>query len=242
MTTRRGAFAAGIAAVSAMLPGVVPFGMIAGLTAVAADLSPAQAMAMSMSIFAGAAQLAMLQLISDGAVPAVILLTVLTINLRFVMYSASLAPHFQHLGTRWRLPLAYLLVDQNYALSIHRFRYGDDDSNRFGHWYFVGAGITLWITWQTATAIGVFMGAGVPREWSLDFAIPLVFLVLLVPAIQDRPHLAAALTGGIVATLAAPLPFNLGIVTGAACGIAAGVIFGHWAGNGNDQEADGAPP
>lgn len=220
---RRRMFGSGVVAVAPMLPGVAPFGIVAGLTAIGSDLSAAQAMAMSVTIFAGAAQLATLQLMADQALPVVILLTALTINLRFAMYSASLAPYLQHLGTRWRLPLAYFLVDQNYALSIQRFRHGDDDWRAWGHWFYLGAGAALWVTWQSATAVGVFMAARVPRDWSLDFAIPLVFMVLLVPALQTRPHIVAALTGGLVATVAADLPLHLGIVTGAFAGIAAGV-------------------
>lgn len=220
---RRRMFGSGVLAVAPMLPGVAPFGIVAGLTAIGSDLSAAQAMAMSVTIFAGAAQLATLQLIADQALPVVILLTALTINLRFAMYSASLAPHLQHLGTRWHLPLAYFLVDQNYALSIQRFRRGDADWRAWGHWFYLGAGAALWVTWQSATAVGVFMAARVPRDWALDFAIPLVFMVLLVPALQTRPHIVAAVTGGAVATLAAALPLHLGIVTGAFAGIAAGV-------------------
>ncbi len=220
MVTRRETFAAGAAAVVPVLPGVAPFGVVAGLTATGTGLSALQAMAMSAALFAGASQLATLQLVADGAVPAVILLTVITINLRFAMYSASLAPHFQHLGRRWRWPLAYLLVDQNYALSINRFRH--DQGTEHGHWFYLGAGGSLWLTWQAASAVGIFMGASVPRDWSLDFAIPLVFMVLLIPALRDRPHVLAAVVGGGVATLAADAPMHLGLVIGALSGIATG--------------------
>lgn len=225
MRKRRELFGAGMLAVLPMLPGVAPFGIVAGLTAVGTGLAADQAMFLSVAVFAGAAQLATLQLMGDGALPAVIVLTALTINLRFAMYSASLAPHLQHLGRRWHLPLAYFLVDQNYALSIHRFRHGDEDWRGRGHWYYLGAGIVLWLTWQASTAVGVFMAAGVPRGWSLDFIIPLVFMVLLVPALHNRAHVVAALTGGLVATFGADLPLHLGIVTGAFTGIAAAVAF-----------------
>lgn len=228
MRKRRELFGTGMLAVLPMLPGVAPFGIVAGLTAVGTGLSAGQAMFLSLAVFAGASQLATLQLIGDGAFPAVILLTALTINLRFAMYSASLAPHLQHLGRRWHLPLAYFLVDQNYALSIHRFQSGDDGWRGRGHWYYLGAGIALWLTWQASTAVGVFMAAGVPRGWSLDFVIPLVFMVVLVPALHNRAHVVAALTGGLVATLGASLPLHLGIVIGAFTGIAAGVVFERW--------------
>lgn len=130
MQRRQRVFASGALAVAPMLPGVVPFGMVAGLTAVGTGLSAAQAMALSVTVFAGASQLATLQLIAEGALPAVILLTALTVNLRFAMYSASLAPHFQHLGPGPRLGLAYFMVDQNYALAINRYRLEDEDWRR----------------------------------------------------------------------------------------------------------------
>lgn len=231
--TRREVFLAGAIAVAPMLAVVAPFGMIAGLTAVGTGLSALQAMFMSATVFAGAAQLAALQLMSEGAVPAVILLTALTINLRMMMYSASLAPHFQHLDRRWRLLLAGLLVDQNYALSINRYNRGDAGIDMHGHWYFLGAGVVLWLTWQASTAVGVFLGAGIPRAWSLDFAVPLVFMVLLVPALRDRAHVAAAVVGGVVATLARGLPLHLGIVTGALSGIVAGCACERRAGGGS---------
>lgn len=225
MHARRSMFSAGMLAVAPMLPGVAPFGIIAGLTAVDTGLSAAQAIAMSVTIFAGASQLATLQLIGEGALPAIILLTALTINLRLAMYSASLAPHLQHLGRRWHLPLAYFLVDQNYAVAIQRYQAGDPAWNAWGHWYYLGAGVTLWMTWQASTAVGVFAAGGVPRGWSLDFAIPLVFMVLLVPSLRNRAHILAALVGGIVAVAAADIPLKLGIVTGALSGILAGVAF-----------------
>lgn len=230
MPSRRESFTAGVIAVAPMVPGVAPFGLVAGLTAMATGLSAVQAMTMSVTIFAGASQLATLQLLAEGAIPAVIILTALTINLRFAMYSASLAPHLYHLGPRWRLPLAYFLVDQNYALSIARFQYTGRGGDPFGHWFFLGGGVTMWLTWQISTAVGIFMGGGIPREWSLDFAIPLVFMAVLVPALRNRPHVVAALTGGIVATIAGSLPYNLGIVLGALSGISAGVVFEQWGG------------
>lgn len=229
MPSRRETFTAGALAVAPMVAGVIPFGLVAGLTAMATGLTAAQAMTMSITIFAGAAQLATMQLLAEGAIPAVIVLTALTINLRFAMYSASLAPHLYHLGPGWRLPLAYFIVDQNYALSINRFQYQDRGPDPFGHWYFLGGGVTMWLTWQTSTLAGIFMGSGIPRDWSLDFAIPLVFMAVMVPALRHRFHVAAALTGGIVATAAGGLPYNLGLVVGALSGITAGVFLEKWA-------------
>lgn len=223
-STRRNAFSAGFMAVAPIIPGVVPFGMICGVTAVKAGLSPAAAMGMSVLIFAGASQLAAIQLLAAGALPLVIVFTALVINLRFSMYSASLAPHFQHLPKRWRWPLAYLLTDQAYAMSINRYLSGAPSAHEHKHWFYLGVAVTMWFTWQPATAAGILLGAAVPASWSLDFAIPLTFMALLVPGLRDRPTLIAAGVGGGVAVLAAALPFNLGLVLAAVSGIAAGVV------------------
>jgi predicted branched-subunit amino acid permease len=225
MSSRRETFTDGVLAVSPTVAGVVPFGLVMGITAMATGLSAVEAVAMSLTLNAGAAQLAMLQLLGEGAIPAVIVLTALIINLRFAMYSASLAPHLYHLGPQWRLPLAYILVDQNYALSIKRFQYDRPGHDPCGHWYFLGGGVTLWLSWQLSTLTGVLLGGGIPRDWSLDFAIPLVFMAVLIPTLRHRSHVVAALTGGGVATLAAPLPYNLGLIVGALSGITAGVVM-----------------
>jgi predicted branched-subunit amino acid permease len=219
---------AGAISVAPMVTGVVPFGLISGLTAMATGLTATQAMTMAVGVFAGASQLATLQLLTEGAVPAVIILTALIINLRFAMYSASLAPYFHNLGPRWRLPLAYFLVDQNYALSINRFQCADEGRDPHGHWYFLGGGATLWLAWQISTAVGIFMGGSLPRSWSLDFAIPLMFMAVMMPTLKHRSHVVAAITGGIVATAAGALPYNLGLVVGAVSGIAAGVASEKW--------------
>lgn len=223
MTSRRQSFTDGVIAMVPMAPAVAPFGIICGLTAMATGLSAAQALTMSATIFAGASQLATLQLVAEGAVPVIVVATALVVNLRFAMYSASLAPHLYRLGPKWRWPLAYFLVDQNYALTILRHQRSDGGHDPLAHWYFLGGGVALWVMWQVASAVGIFMGGGVPRDWSLDFAIPLLFMALLFQSIRRRPHVIAAITGGVVATLAAALPYNLGLVLGALTGIAAGV-------------------
>jgi predicted branched-subunit amino acid permease len=137
------------------------------------------------------------------------------------MYSASIAPHFRELSGRWRAGLAYLLTDQAYALSVARYRTDEAVDRRA---YYLGAALTLWAVWQVTTVAGVLVGAGVPDAWGLEFAVPLVFLALLVPAMEDRPSVAAGLVGGTLAVAGGGLPLNLGLLVGAAAGVAAGVV------------------
>jgi predicted branched-subunit amino acid permease len=81
----------------------------------------------------------------------------------------------------------------------------------------------LWGSWQLATIVGVALGAQIPESLGLEFAIPLVFLVLLIPVVQTRPGLVAAVVGGLVAVAASGAPYGLGLVIGALTGVAAGV-------------------
>lgn len=216
---RRDAYVSGLRTVAPVLVGIVPFGLIAGAAAVEADLSLAQALGLSTIVFAGASQLAAIDLLGQDAPLLVVVGTALVINLRMVMYSASLAPSFTGVSRRARAVVAYLLTDQAYALSLAADH--DDDAARL--WYYLGLATPLWTVWVICTAIGAVVGARLPPWLPLSFAVPLTFLAILVPAVVDRPSLVAAVVGGTVAVLGVGLPYNLGLLAGAVAGIAAGM-------------------
>lgn len=211
---------AGVRDVSPLMLGVVPFALVAGIAAVNAGLGLAEAVGMSVIVFAGASQLAALDLLGENAPLAVVVGTAVVINLRMLMYSASIAPHFAEYGRRLRAGLAYLLTDQAYALSVAEF---DENPDRSRWRYYLGAAASLWVVWQVGTVAGVVLGAGVPDAWGLTFTVPLVFLALLVPAMKDRPTTVAGVAAGAVAVVATGLPLNLGLLVGALCGIGAGL-------------------
>lgn len=205
-----------------LLPGALPFGMIAGVVASNAGLDALAGIGQSVIVFAGAAQLASTQLIADAAPVLVVILTGLVINLRMAMYSASLAGHLSALprGKRWLV--SYLMTDQSYALSIMRYTQRPEMSLAAKFAFYMGGAIPMWVVWLAATAAGYFLGNRIPASWSLDFFVPLSFLALIVPAIRDRANAVAALTGGVTAVLAWDLPFNLGLFLAALAGIASG--------------------
>lgn len=208
-----------------MLPillGVAPFSMIYGVTAVSMKLPTDIALGMSVVVFAGAAQLVATQLINDGAPVIVILLSTCVVNLRFMMYSASIAPHLSEFSLKKKSLVAYMLSDQAYAMSITHFN--RQPNAPYKAWFFAGACFALWTTWQIGTAIGVFLGAQIPASWSLDFAIPLTFMALVIPVLADKPAGLAAMAAGVTAVLADPLPFNLGLIVAALTGILVGLI------------------
>lgn len=222
MTTPRTAFLGGVKAELPILLGVLPFGMIYGVLALEAGMGVVEAQGMSSVVFAGSAQFVIAQLIAVGTPALVIFVTASLVNLRHALYSASLAPYLRHLRPGWRWLLAYLLTDEAYAVAVLHYQ---DESKplEYKHWYFLGAGLALWTTWQLSTAAGIILGDQIPDSWSLDFTLALTFIALVVPALKERADLAAALTGGLTAVLLFNLPYQLGLVAGALLGIAVGV-------------------
>lgn len=207
--------------VSPILLGVIPFGLITGAVGVSVGMPEWAAIGTSQIIFAGASQLVAMQLMAGHASMAVIILTALVINARMFMYSASLAPHFNGMHPLKKAFLAYLLTDQAYAVSITRF---DEDGadNLDKPAYYAGAAILMWLGFNSTTIMGAYLGAFIPASWNLDFAIPLTFIALVIPAVKDRPNLIAAAAAGGVALVADPLPYNLGLMAAATVGIMVG--------------------
>ncbi len=213
----------GIAAAAPMLIGIIPFGLVAGAAPVAAGFGIADALGLSLLVFAGASQLAVVDVLGDGGTVVIAVVTALTINLRMLLYSASLAPPLAKEPLRKRLAVAYFLVDQAYALSIVRWTGKDDPRARLPFYFSVG--FLLGSVWLTSTAVGALVGSSVPDDIPLEFAIPLVFLVLLVPVLDRRPAVMAAFVGGIAAVAASELgAARLSIVIGGVLGIVAGTI------------------
>ena len=204
-----------------ILLGVIPFGMIYGVLALNAGLSPMDAQAMSSVVFAGSAQFMIAKLVAASAPGIVIILTGFVINLRHALYSASIAPYTKHLPLRWKAALAYLLTDEAYAVSIIRYQHESESANK--HWHLLGAGLALWLCWQISTGIGIFLGAQIPPAWGLDFALPLTFIALVVPGLKDRPGITSAVAASLSALLFFSLPYKLGLLISAFIGIAAGL-------------------
>ena len=207
-----------------MLVGVVPFGLVAGASPVDQGLGGGAAVGFSMIVFAGASQLAAIDVLGDGGSALVAALAACTINLRMLLYSASLAPHLAAETIRTRLGVAYLLTDQAYAVSIRRWSLGEEPSEKRVP-YYLGAGVLLWASWQLSTVAGILIGPVVPDDVPLEFAVPLVFLVLLIPSLTSAPAVLAAVAGGLAAVAAAEAGAGAGsIMVGAITGIAAGTV------------------
>lgn len=222
--TPASAFLLGVRALLPMLLGVAPFGVIFGVIALQSGIPPLAAFLMSSLVFAGSAQFLLAQLIGAGAPALLSVGAVGLINLRHALYSASVAPILHGLPRRWKLLLAYLLTDEAYAAAIPHLL--ENPKSPVAHWILFGAGVALWAGWQLATLAGVLLGAQLPAGLDLDFALPLTFIAIVVPLIDSRARLAAALVAGGVAVLLAGLPYKTGLFAAALAGLAVGAFIG----------------
>ena len=219
----REAFLEGAREIAPVLLGTVPFGVVAGIATVSAGLTPLQAIGLSVATFSGIAQLVVAQLVAVNSPALVTVGVALVVSLRHLMYSAALAPHLAHLSGRWKWLLSYLMTDQMFAFAMKRFRHRP--SRDAGQWYFLGGSALLWTSWQAAVVVGAIAGSVVPAGWSLDFAVVLSFLSLLIPAIRSRADLAAAIVAAATALIASGLPFRLSLVVASLTGIIAGMAM-----------------
>jgi predicted branched-subunit amino acid permease len=209
----------------AILPlsiGVFPFGLAYGVTVVESSMNDFVGWLASFITLAGAAQLAISDLIDQGAPWFVVVGTALVINARFVMYSGALAPSFSRFPRRWRVPLAHLMTDQSTVTSLLYDQVEPEPRKRFA--YYVGAGLSFAVSWWIGTTIGIVIGATIPPELQVAFAAPLMFIALAVPSIRDRASLIAAAVGFSVTLIARDAPMNSGLLIGAAAGIAFGML------------------
>jgi len=224
VSEKRASFFSGASDVGPILPGLVPFGAVVGVTMANAGYSSVQTIVASLFMFTGAGQLVVAELTAAGTVWIVIVSTALVVSLRLVMYSASLAPYVQQLPRRNRFILSAFLVDQPYALSVLKFS-SDESVNRF--WYYVGTAFPMWLTWQVSTVVGILFGTSIPEWIDIGFIIPLIFISILVPAIEDLISVVTAVAAGFLALAGSDLPFELGLLAGALGGIIVGAVVNY---------------
>ena len=187
-----------------MLASVMVVGIPFGVVARQAGLAPVEIMAMSLFVFAGASQFAMVQLFKDDVAWPLITATVLLINLRHVLMAAALRPYFTRASGPRRLAAAFFLTDEAFAVSIGWFRRGRTELA-----YYVTFAVALYVLWNTATVIGMLIGPaiGEPRRFGVDFAITATFIAIVVLGVRRRSDglvaVAAALLSAALAYLGA---------------------------------------
>lgn len=222
--SRRSEFWAGARATLPLIVGAIPFAIIFGALAATGGLSPGATMAMSAFVFAGSAQFIAANLLATGTSAALIILTTFVVNLRHMLYAATLAPYVKHLPQRWLLPLGFWLTDETFVVVVTR--YHQPDASPYKHWYHLGSALSMYSNWVLCTLLGIVAGQYIanPQSWGLDFALVVTFIGMLVPMVRTRPVLVAVLAAGVVAVLTNSLPNRLGLIVAALAGVTAGMI------------------
>lgn len=203
--------------------GIGAWGMVVGVAMVKSGLTVTQAVGMTMLVFAGSAQLASLPLIVAAAPVWVIFLTALVVNLRFVIFSALLGPHFSRLPVWQRFFLGYISGDVSIALFLQRYPETRPEPGKLG--FLKGLMYANWFAWQIGSLIGIFLGSAVPTEWQLGFAGTLAILCITVPLIINSAALCGVLVAGVTAVLAHELPYKLGLLAAVLAGMLTAMVY-----------------
>ncbi|MEJ8800066.1 AzlC family ABC transporter permease [Trinickia caryophylli] len=208
-----------------MMIGAGPFGIIFGTLVASSPLRLWHGQLMSLAVFAGSAQFIALGLIAGHASFAVVWATTLIVNLRHVLYSATLAPYVAHLPTRWRWALGALLTDEVFAVAYSHYRAAPVGA--IGPHYFLGSGLAMYINWQLWTLAGLLFGAAFPglQSLGLDFAMAATFIAIVVPQLVALRYIAAAAVAGLLAWLCAAWPYKLGLLAAVAGGVVVGLAL-----------------
>ncbi|THU02750.1 AzlC family ABC transporter permease [Lampropedia puyangensis] len=203
--------------------GVGAWGLVTGVAMVKSGLSVPMAGLMSLLVYAGSSQLAVLPLLASHSPLWVIWLTGLCVNLRFVIFSSLWREPFGHLPRRKRIWLMYLTTDMLFVLFFKRYKNIQPSPEH--EYYVLGGALVTWCVWQGTSFAGIFLAQFIPLHWGLGFAGILALLGVTLSLLVDRYTYIAIAVAGVVAVLAYALPLKLNILVAISAAIVIGLIF-----------------
>lgn len=215
----------GFAATLPLQVATLPFAIVFGVLAVEAGLDFAQTMGFVLIVVAGASSFVAIDLLQEQASALLIIATSATVNLRMMMYSAALMPHWQGAGQGARLAAGYFLNDQTYSVSVHAYQADEMPALSDRIAYFFGSGCCCIPVWTGMVLLGVFLGEQIPTGWGGEMAVPALFLALSAPMVRTPAHMIAMAVAMAAATALTPLGQGLSVIGGALVGIAAGMAY-----------------
>lgn len=227
-TRSRSAFWLGFRESLPFLLVVTPFALLFGVVSTEAGLDIIQTLAFSLTVFGGAAQFTAVQLMTDQMPTVIVIITALAVNLRMAMYSAALTPYLGQAPLWKRVFIAYLVVDQSYALCAVQFEERTEWKLAQRTAYFFGTMVLIYPVWLITTVVGALVGTAIPAWLGLDFAVPLCFLSIIGPMLRTPAHIAAAITSITMALVLFWLPFSLGLLIAAVVAMMVGARVEHW--------------
>lgn len=211
----------GASAIMPLCTGDFPFSFIVGALSVSAGMSVWQSTAWSAIVIAGSAQMLALNMLKTGATLGVIIFTTLIINLRHVLYSASISGTVREASFFKKCFMSYALTDEVYATTVKEM-----EGNKQDKYLFYGSAmITFWAIWVLADFLGALVGASFPNieKYGLDFAMVAAFIAIVVPQIKSQACTVAAVVAAVSGVLLVILPYSLGIVVASVLGVLAGL-------------------
>ena len=210
---------------------IVTWSVVTGIAMAKSTLTVKQAIAMSLLVYAGSAQLAALPLIAVGAPLWVILVTSFMVNLRFVIFSLGLQAHFSYLSLWRRIALGYFTTDFSYLSHTKRFPKPQTqeelakDQEHLRLYSMMGFQAANWISWQIASITGILLASQIPNDWGLEFAGAVALVVIIGPMLDRTSARWAAVTAGAVAVMTYGIPYRLNIILAIGAALFVGMIL-----------------
>ena len=204
------------------LLGIVPYGIVIGISAASADLPTAAGWLTGPLVYSGSAQVATIQLLGSGAAPVVVVIAALAINLRLVLYSATMARHWKGAPLGWQALAAYALVDPSLAVGVDGYERLRD--RRTAHLNYAGGALTLWIAWIAAITVGATVGTALPAGLHLEFVVPLFLVGEVVRRVRTRAVAHGVVAAVVLGVFATWVPLHLGVLVAIVGGTAAALF------------------
>jgi 4-azaleucine resistance transporter AzlC len=218
------AWLAGALAVMPLSIAVIPWGILAGSLALDAGLNPFESQAMSAIVFAGAAQLVAVGMIKAGLGLTSILITTILITSRHLLYSMAMREQISPMPLKWRLSLGFLLTDELFAIIAKN---KDQASKPLNPWYALGGGLSFYLTWNIASAVGIIIGHNIPNldSWGLDFAIAATFIAIVTPQINRPSILICVLVSLVCSVICELFQIPSGLLIASLLGMTCGTLY-----------------
>lgn len=210
----------GLRAIFPLCVGAFPFSFIVGAISITAGMSVTQSTLWSFTVFAGSSQMVALGLVQSSASIVVIMFTTFIINLRHILYSASMSEHMKEYPIHMRMLMSYGLTDEVYAVTINEMKAEKEGR----HWFYLAAMGGFWVNWVVADFLGALIGSSFPEiaNYGLDFAMVAAFIAIVIPQVKSRECIVSAIVATFTGVLLAELPYSLGLVIAAVVGVYAG--------------------
>lgn len=217
------AFREGLRVMLPLSVAIAVWGLVTGVAMVNSGMPVWLGVLMTVTVYAGSAQLAVLPLLALGTPLPVVWVTALVVNLRFVIFAASSRAAFVALPLRQRALAGYLNGDLGFGLFSLRFA---DDPRRGTpeQWgYFYGVAVANWAVWQVSSLVGLLVGGLAPSAWGLELAAYLALLAVLVPLAAKLPAIAGVAVAVVLSLVTVSWPMRTGLLVAVVGGVAVAI-------------------